>query len=239
MERMAVILQARLGSRRLPGKVLARIGTRTLLEHALLRLAACGLPLIVATTDRPEDEAVEREARRLGAAVFRGDAENVLDRFIAAMRAFDLTAVIRATADNPCVDADGPARVLALARRVEADHVVECGLPIGAAVEIVTREALERAESLATDPYDREHVTSFIRRDGRFRALRVVAPGDVRRPGLRLTVDTQDDLDFMRAVLANTGAGTRVPRLAEVIRAAEVLRVRAVAAAQTLARQEA
>jgi spore coat polysaccharide biosynthesis protein SpsF len=239
MDRIAVILQARLGSRRLPGKVLARIGTRTLLEHALLRLSGCGLPVIVATTDRPEDEAVEREARRLGAGVFRGAAEDVLGRFIAAARAFDLTAAIRATADNPCVDADGPARVLALARRVEADHVVECGLPIGAAVEVVTLAALERAQSLVTDPYDREHVTSFIRRDSRFRALRVVAPGDVRRPGLRLTVDTQDDLDFMRAVLASTGAGTRVPPLADVIRAAEVLRVRAVAAAQTLARQEA
>jgi spore coat polysaccharide biosynthesis protein SpsF (cytidylyltransferase family) len=239
MDRIAVILQARLGSRRLPGKVLARIGTRTLLEHALLRLSTCGLPVIVATTDRPEDEAVEREARRLGAEVFRGDAEDVLGRFIGAARAFDLTGVIRATGDNPCVDAEGPARVLALARRVEADHVVECGLPIGAAVEVVTLEALERAYALVTDPYDREHVTSFIRRDSRFRALRVVAPGDVRRPGLRLTVDTQDDLDFMRAVLASTGAGTRVPRLAEVIRAAEVLRVRAVAAAQTLARQEA
>jgi spore coat polysaccharide biosynthesis protein SpsF len=239
MDRIAVILQARLGSSRLPGKVLARIGTRTLLEHALLRLSESGLPVIVATTDRPEDEAIEREARRLGVAVFRGSTEDVLARYIAAAHAFDLTGAIRATGDNPYVDADGPGRVLALARRVGADHVVECGLPIGTAVEAVTLDALERAHALVTDPYDREHVTSFIRRDGRFRSLRVVAPGDVRRPGLRLTVDTQEDLDFMRAVLASTGAGTRVPRLAEVIRAAEVLRVRAVAAAQNLTRQGA
>jgi len=237
MDRIAVILQARMGSRRLPGKVLARIGTRTLIEHAVLRLAVSGLPVIVATTDRPEDDAVEREACRLGAQVFRGDADDVLGRFIEAARTFDLSAVVRATADNPCVDADGPARVLALARRIEADHIVECGLPVGAAVEVVTRDALERARALVADPYDREHVTSFLRRDPRFRALRVVAPGDVRRPGLRLTVDTQEDLDFMRAVLAATGAGTRLPRLAEVIRAAELLRVRA--AAQALARQEA
>jgi spore coat polysaccharide biosynthesis protein SpsF len=237
MDRLAIVLQARLGSRRLPGKVLARIGTRTLLEHAIVRLKASRLPLIVATTDRTEDDAVEREARRLGAEVFRGPTDDVLARCIAAAKAFNLTGIVRATADNPCVDGDGPARVIALARRVGADHVVECGLPIGTAVEAVTLEALERAETLITDAYDREHVTSFVRRDSRFRALRIVAPADVRRPGLRLTVDTQEDLDFIRAVLASVGAGTRIPRLTEVIRAAEVLRVRA--AAQSFNRQGA
>jgi spore coat polysaccharide biosynthesis protein SpsF len=231
MERIAVVLQARLGSHRLPGKVLARIGTRTLLEHAIIRLTASKLPIIVATTMLRDDDAIEKEARRLGAEVFRGETDDVLARFIAASRTHGLTTAIRATADNPFVDGDGPARVLALAQRVGADHIVECGLPMGAAVEAVTIEALVRAQTLITDPYDREHVTSFIKRDARFRALRVVAPGDVRRPGLRLTVDTQEDLDFVRAVLAQTAAGTRVPRLTEVIRAAEVLRVRAAAAA--------
>jgi len=239
MERIAVILQARLGSLRLPGKVLARIGTRTLLEHAIVRLSACKLPIIVATTDQREDDAVDREARRLGAEVFRGDTDDVLGRFVAASRTHGLTTAIRATADNPFVDGEGPTRVLALAQRVGADHVIECGLPIGAGIEAVTLDALVRAQALITDPYDREHVTSFIKRDTRFRSLRVVAPGDVRRPGLRLTVDTQEDLDFVRAVLAQTAAGTRVPRLAEVIRAAEVLRIRAAAATQNLARQGA
>jgi spore coat polysaccharide biosynthesis protein SpsF (cytidylyltransferase family) len=239
MERIAIILQARLGSHRLPGKVLARIGTRTLLEHAILRLATTELPIIVATTERKEDDQIEREAERLGVKVFRGETDNVLGRFIAAARANEVATVIRATADNPFVDAEGPSRALALFNRVTADHVIECGLPLGTAVEVVTLEALERADTLIADPYDREHVTSFIKRDSRFRALRVVAPGDVRRPGLRLTVDTQEDLDFVRAVLAQTGAGTRVPRLTEVIRAAEVLRVRAAAAAQTLTRQGA
>jgi spore coat polysaccharide biosynthesis protein SpsF (cytidylyltransferase family) len=239
MERIAVILQARMGSRRLPGKVLARIGTRTLLEHAIIRLQNSGLPIIVATTIRREDDTIDREARRLGVEVVRGDTDDVLARFIQACRTHGLTTAIRATADNPFVDGDGAGRVLALTQRVGADHVIEHGLPIGAAVEAVTLAALERAHTLITDPYDREHVTSFIKRDGRFRALRVVAPGDVRRPGLRLTVDTQEDLDFVRAVLAQTAAGTRVPRLGEVIRAAEVLRVRAAAAAQSLTRQGA
>jgi len=87
--------------------------------------------------------------------------------------------------------------------------------------------------SLIDDPYDREHVTSFIRRDNRFRALRAVAPGDLRRPGLRLTVDTQDDLDFLRTIAISLGAAEDLPPLASVIRAAEHLLVSAVATKRT------
>ena len=89
---------------------------------------------------------------------------------------------------------------MAFRQRVGADHVVECGLPMGTAVEAVSLDALDRADTLISDPYDREHVTSFVRRDARFRALRAVAPGDVRRPGLRLTIDTPEDLEFIREV---------------------------------------
>jgi spore coat polysaccharide biosynthesis protein SpsF len=233
VDRTAVILQARLGSRRLPGKVLAQLGSRSVLEHCVIRLTRSGLPIIVATTDRAEDDAVEREARRLGTQVFRGDEQDVLGRFLAAAHAFDLTRIIRATADNPLVDSDGPRRVLELGRRVQADHVVECGLPVGTAVEAVTVDALRRAKTLITDPYDREHVTSFVRRDHRFRALRAVAPGDVRRPGLRLTVDTQEDLDFLRSVFVIMGVRDQVPPLSAIIRAAEGLLIRAVASART------
>jgi len=226
----AIVLQARMGSTRLPGKVLARIGTRTLLEHCVRRLSESALPVIVATTTREEDDAIEREARRLGAEVFRGPEHDVLARYIEAGHAFGLTELVRATADNPFVDGEAPRRVVRLARVVGADHLVECGLPVGAAVELVKLDALERARDLITDPYDREHVTSFLRRDARFRALRAVAPGHLRRPGLRLTVDTEDDLEFARAVMAMDEDASRLPRLAEVIRIAETLHVRAVAA---------
>lgn len=227
MDRTAIILQARMGSRRLPGKTLMTIGAQTVLEHCLTRLDASGLPLIVATTDRAEDDAVEAEARRVGAQVFRGDADDVLSRYIAAARTFEVTTVIRATGDNPLVDADGPSRVLELARNVRADHVVECGLPVGAAVEVVTLGALERAAALISDPYDREHVTSFIRRDPRFQSLRAMAPRHLRRPGLRLTVDTAEDLEFVRSVLESMG-DEHLPALASVIKAADAHLVRTI-----------
>jgi spore coat polysaccharide biosynthesis protein SpsF len=222
-----------MGSTRLPGKVLARIGSRSILAHCIQRLQASGLPLIVATTTRTEDEAVAREAERHGASVFRGETDNVLARYLGAARAFDVTEIVRATADNPLVDGDGARRSLDLLRRVQADHVVESGLPIGTAVEAVTVEALEQSAALISDRYDREHVTSFIRRDPRFRALRAVAPGDLRRPGLRLTVDTQEDLDFLRSIAISLRATEDLPPLAAVIRAAEHLLVSAVATKRT------
>ncbi|MCC6988831.1 MAG: hypothetical protein IT181_07520 [Acidobacteria bacterium] len=229
MASAAVILQARLGSTRLPGKVLAPIGPCTVLEHCVRRLAVGGLPIIVATTDTPEDDAVERAAKRLKVEVFRGAEHDVLARFIGAAHAFGLTEIVRATADNPLVDPGAVQRTYGFRQRVGADHVVECGLPTGAAVEAVSLDALERAAALVTDPYDREHVTSFLRRDPRFSALRAVAPGDLRRPGLRLTVDTPEDLEFVRQVYASLDPTDQLPPLADIIKAADAIIVRAVA----------
>jgi spore coat polysaccharide biosynthesis protein SpsF len=227
--RAGVVLQARMGSTRLPGKVLAPVGRWSILEHCIRRLRAADLPIIVATTTAPDDAAVEEAARAAGAHVFRGEEANVLSRYREAARAFALTHVVRATADNPFVDGDGVRRTLHFLERVGADHVVECGLPVGAAVEAVTVDALDRAIALVSDPYDREHVTSFVRRDSRFKALRAVAPGAIRRPGLRLTVDTADDLEFVRQVHSDLGAPDTVAPLTAVITAADARIVRGMA----------
>lgn len=230
MNAAGIILQARLGSTRLPGKVLEPIGDQSLLAHCVARLSLSGLPIVVATTDQAEDDAVERAAARLGVGVYRGAEHDVLARYIGAARAHGFEQVVRATADNPCVDTGAVARTLTFRLRVGADHVVECGLPVGAAVEAMTLEALERARTLITDPYDREHVTSFMRRDVRFRALRAVAPGNLRRPGLRLTVDTPADLAFIRQIYASLGELASVPDLSAIITAADALLVRHLAA---------
>ena len=218
----AVVLQARIGSTRLPGKVLADLAGRTVLAHCIERLRVCsGLPVILATTRRVEDDAVADAGERLGVAVVRGDDEDVLARFVQAIEGHGLREVIRATADNPCVDMDAPLRTLALLRRTGADHVVEHGLPYGAAVEAVTADALLRSSAATQDAYDREHVTPFVRRDPRFRAVAAIAPGDVRRPALRLTVDTYDDLKYVRALVARAGRGASLVPLRDLIAVAE------------------
>lgn len=221
--RTTVIVQARMGSRRLPAKSLAVLNGRSLLAQCVWRLAATGLPVMVATTDQPEDDAIVDEAVRSGAGVYRGPADDVLARYVGAAESCGAAYVIRATADNPAVDGDSAGRALAVLRRTHADHVIECGLPFGAAVEAVTTDALVRAAALATEPYDREHVTPFIRRDRRFTAIRAIAAPVIRRPELRFTVDTREDLEFMRAVLQPFAGRVRPAALVEIIGVAEQL----------------
>jgi len=218
----AIVLQARMGSERLPGKVLADIAGRPMLHHCVERLRVSGLPIVIATTTLSEDDAIEAYGVRLGVTVIRGPELDVLGRFAQVVSTLGLTDLIRATADNPAVDIDAPRRVLDLRRKTSADHVVEHGLPYGTAVEAVAAAAIDRAHTLAHDPYDREHVTPLIRRDGRFLALDALAPGHLRYARLRFTVDTSDDLERMRKLFgtAELVAAPPVP-LTELIAIAE------------------
>lgn len=196
-----------MGSSRLPGKSMRVIGGHTLVSHAVVRMQASGYPVVLATTTKSEDDCLASEARALGAQVFRGSELDVLERYARATREFELHRVVRATADNPAVDIDAVARTLMLLDRSGADHVVEYGLPHGAAVEAIRGSALLRAAEVATDVYDREHVTPTLRSSREFFGLAALAPGHLRRPGLRLTVDTEDDLSFMQRLFDALGQG--------------------------------
>jgi spore coat polysaccharide biosynthesis protein SpsF (cytidylyltransferase family) len=215
-----IILQARYASTRLRGKALEPVGGRSMLEQCIRRLIRAGVARVVlATTVAPEDDVLEAIGRRLGVAVFRGDADDVLGRFSAAARAFDLDPVLRATGDNPAVDVQGPGRVLAALQSTQADYIREDGLPWGACVEGMTAAALHRAARLATDAADREHVTTFIRtRRDLFRVTQIAAPAPLTRPSLRLTVDTAEDLAWVRELFFRSGSDD--PSLASLIAAA-------------------
>lgn len=218
--RAGIILQARFGSSRLPGKALATVRNRTVLEHCLSRLIASGAaPVVLATTTRPEDDALETIARSVGVGVFRGDVNDVLGRYVSAAQAFDFDVIIRATGDNPCVDIDAPGRLLDVLRSHQADYACEEGLPYGAAVEAVTRDALQRANHETHHVEDREHVTLYVRRNpGAFRVVLTPAPSALRRPDVRVTVDTAIDLAHVRQLY--TRVGVEIPSLSQLIDAA-------------------
>ena len=228
---VVIVLQARMGSQRRPGKVLAPVGRWPLAEYCVRRLASAGIgPVVVATTTAPEDEPIMALAHDLGAHAWAGPANDVLARFAQVAEQFPKARyVLRATADNPFVDADGCARILKVLAE-GADYAVEEALPLGAAVEGVRREVLLRAQREAVTAYDREHVTPWVKRADD--VVRVVppAPDDVRAPDLRLTVDTPDDLAFVRRLAARLEHEGRDPRLAPL--------VDVIAAARRLTRQE-
>jgi spore coat polysaccharide biosynthesis protein SpsF len=218
-----IVLQARMGSRRLPGKVLADLAGRRLVEWCLARLAAADVgPVILATSTCPADDPLVAVAQRLGVETVRGPEDDVLQRFALVADYMSARFFIRATADNPAVDIDAPRRVVRAIEGAGADHVVEEGLPLGAAVEAVRTAALYQALAQTRDPYDREHVTPFLyRHPERFLALQPPAPPALRRPDLRLTVDTADDMAFMQRVLERATSRTSLPGLAEIIVAAD------------------
>lgn len=221
---VAVVLQARMGSVRLPGKSLAPIGTRTILGHCIERLRLrSGLPVLVATTTLEEDDVIATEASRYGAPTVRGSATDVLSRYMLAANVFSLKSIIRATADNPAVDMDAPRRTLEILERTGAGHVVEHGLPYGCAVEAISIDALRHADQTATLEFDREHVTPFMKRDRTYVALDALAPSAVRRAEMRLTVDTHEDLDYVRCVYACADLTGGPPTLPELIAAADRL----------------
>jgi spore coat polysaccharide biosynthesis protein SpsF len=216
-----IVLLARFASVRLPGKALAEIEGRPILSHCLSRLLAAGVgPVVLATTTRRDDDALVRVAESHGVPVYRGVVSDVLGRTLAAAGTFGLDPVIRATGDNPAVDIGSPRRLVALLADRRGDYACEDGLPVGAAVEAISRDALERCAAEASEPLDREHVTTLIRREpSRYRRVPALAPSALRRPDLRFTVDCPDDLAYMRRVFQRVGRDQ--PTLVELIQAAQ------------------
>jgi spore coat polysaccharide biosynthesis protein SpsF (cytidylyltransferase family) len=215
MRRVAIV-QARLGSTRLPGKVLMDLAGRTILDHVLSRCAAIpGIAEVVcATTDRPEDDAVAKAARGYGATVFCGSSSDVLARYDGAAKASGAELVLRVTSDCPLIDPEICGALLDLAERERADFASNNTPPASFAhgfdCEAFTAAFLARAVAEATEQHQREHVGPWMRYHPHARRA------DLRGPGVglayRLTIDYQQDLDMMRRlfeVLPDTACGWR------------------------------
>jgi spore coat polysaccharide biosynthesis protein SpsF len=220
---VVAILQARMTSTRLPGKVLMDLAGAPMLERELDRIRAAESidEIVVATTGNASDDPVAELARRQGARVFRGDERDVLSRYLGAAAEADADVVVRVTADCPLLDPGVVDRfVHALDPGVDyASNVVERTFPQGLDCEALHRDVLERVGRLATSPAAREHVTwliyaerpeLFVRRD-------VTDPED--NSDLSWTVDRPEDLERVRELYANFGLAERTPPYSDLIAA--------------------
>jgi spore coat polysaccharide biosynthesis protein SpsF len=205
----AAIVQARMGSKRLPGKVLSMIEGRTMLERVVerARRAERVSRVVVATSEAPEDDAIATVCRESTIDVFRGSEHDVLARYLGAARQFDADPIVRVTADCPLLD---PAAVDAVVGRFEVGDVDYAAninpptLPDGLDTEAFSRNALERAAREARLRSEREHVTPYIRNHPEiFRIANVRHARDLS--AMRWTVDEPDDLELVRAVYAEFG----------------------------------
>ena len=200
-ERIAAIVQARMGSTRFPRKTLAPFAGSTVLEHMLERLGRVpsSLDLVVATSGLAEDDVIAAVCERAGVSVFRGEADDVLARFVACVDARPERPglVLRICADRPLLCPVLVDELLAAYDELGKPDYLSNNLPpsypAGLDLELVRTECLEQAYRESDDPYEREHVTPFVyRRPERFRLAGLVCPfGNYSHVDLAL--DTPED----------------------------------------------
>lgn len=219
----AVIIQARMGSSRLPGKTLETLGAATVLDWVVTRsrLADRVDEIIVATSDDPIDDPIGHFCESREITCIRGDSLDVLERYQVALLQTTANEIVRITADCPLLDPGIVDLAIATRRDHDLDYVstsLDGRYPRGLDVEVVRRSVLETAASEATDPDEREHVTLFVyRRPERFSCAPVVCPSWAQHPELRITVDEIQDLEVVRKIVDGLGIDATAFRGEEIM----------------------
>lgn len=208
-DRVIAIIQARMASTRLPGKVLKKIGGKFILEILANRLKRAKRisSIVVATTERKEDDKIVELAKKLSVEWFRGSEDDVLTRFVEASRTVNADIIVRITSDNPLTDPELMDGLIKAHLESEADYTHCIESPLGTSVEVVNRGILERIDPVAKDAEYREHVTLYIREHPKLFKIHTVKAEDfgLNYPDFRLTVDTEEDLELMRKLQENLG----------------------------------
>jgi spore coat polysaccharide biosynthesis protein SpsF len=205
MESVAAIIQARMGSSRLPNKVMKSICGKTVLEHVIERVGQCKEidDIIIATTTFDRDNVIADEALRCGVKYFRGSEDDVLSRYYYAAEEYKADIIVRITSDCPLIDPAISDNVIKFYRNNKYDIVTNAGIdlsqrtyPRGLDTEVFSFKVLEAAFKNATKGYQREHVTPYIYENCKKAYYK--NPIDFSR--YRWTLDTDDDLKLIDSV---------------------------------------
>jgi spore coat polysaccharide biosynthesis protein SpsF len=203
--RTGAVVQARMGSTRLPGKVLLDLCGKPVIDHVVERLRQCrGLDeIIIATTDASQDDVLARRAEAIGASCFRGSEEDVLSRYYHAARGAGLDVVVRVTSDCPLIDPQVTDEVIRYFHAHDytmvsngGDEAGERTYPRGLDTEVFSFGALREAFELATSSFEREHVSPHIYEHGTVHYYKNAT--DYSR--YRWTLDTADDYALIRTI---------------------------------------
>lgn len=200
----AVIVQARMSSSRLPGKVLLDLGDKPVLDRVITRCRLIGGVDVVciAVPEARDSDPVADLALACGAAVHRGPELDVLERYRGAAEALGADYVMRVTSDCPLIDPEICRQVLALVQSSGVDYAcnnMPRSFPHGLDCEAFTRAALERCGDAARAPSEREHVTPWLRNDGGVRRTALPGPGG-EAAQQRWTLDYPEDYEFLQTV---------------------------------------
>ena len=201
------IIQARMGSSRLPSKVLMKSDDgRPLLYYVINQLRYCTKVknLVIATTTNQEDDEIEKFANDNSVNIFRGKEKDVLDRYFQCAKKYSFSTIVRITADCPLIDPQSVDKVIEKFFSGNYDFATNTltrTFPIGTDVEVFSFSALNRAWENTQLPSEREHVTPYLRKEENFKIINI--ENDKNISNLRLTVDRIEDFELIKQILNN------------------------------------
>jgi spore coat polysaccharide biosynthesis protein SpsF len=210
--RVVGIIQARMGSRRFPGKMLAQLHGRPLIWHIIARMRQCVVldHLMLATSTDPGDDILAAFAEKLELPVFRGPEDNVLARFVGAAEVSQADIVVRINGDAPLVDPLLTDKLVATLIAEDADYIqTPLGVPcFHDGIDAMSRRILDRlAQEVGEDPVAREHVTGYLKIHPEFGKCALIEVDHLLQfPSPRLSVDVPADLAFFERLYEKFGA---------------------------------
>lgn len=213
------LIAIRLKSGRLPQKALQSIAGKSVLQRIYERVSLSKSldKIIVCTSDQPGDDRIAAECERLGYRCFRGDADDVMKRFLDAVASESCQQIVRITGDNPLTDPQVIDRLIACQFAAGSGYCRMDGLPAGVTAEVISRQALTKAYELANDSSHSEYMTWYFTKNDIFDLNIVSAPSEWNRPEYRLTIDYDADLQLIQRIYAEFDFDHRPPALDLII----------------------
>jgi spore coat polysaccharide biosynthesis protein SpsF len=187
------IIQARINSSRLPGKVMLDLAGKTLLERAYNSVCKSKKinKIVVATSNLDQDDIIENKLRLLGIDCFRGDLNNVLKRFFNASEVYQAINIVRVTADNPMMDAQVIDDLISHYEENDCNYSMFSNGVYGLSTEVFSKKILDEAFDNSNNDYEKEHVTPYILNNGKPSVIDMIKK--YRKPEIRATIDTLED----------------------------------------------
>lgn len=208
--KLGIVIQARMGSTRLPGKILKKIGNRNLLEHILYRLSKLRykVKICIATSDLEKDNIVKDFCVKKNICCFRGSELNVLKRYYMCAKKECFTHIVRLTGDNPFTDTEELDNLIKLHLEKNADYSRSfASLPKGVGSEIFSFKALEISYKYGEKENHKEHVNEYIEENkDKFKISELEVMEEKNRPEISLTVDTPDDYKKACFIVENSAS---------------------------------
>ena len=207
--RISAIIEARMTSKRLPGKVLMKVNGKSLFEILVRRLKRVAelSDIVLATTTNDEDDVLVKEALKLKLKVFRGSEEKVVERIVKASKKFKVDLIVGITADCPLIDPEIVSNTINTYLNNDVDYVSNGhvrSFPDGMDCHIFSRKVLKKSLKMIKKPQEIEHLGLSIRNNPKiFKKFTIIAPRSLHWPDLGLTLDEMDDFLFLEKIIKN------------------------------------